>query len=69
MQAFVDAFPKPHQPVTALMADTQVRRLRKVMDELLAVAHTTRQHKVGTPFYYPLYMLCRGSGFILEIIP
>ncbi|CAL8470573.1 g10115 [Coccomyxa elongata] len=46
LQAFVDAFPKPHQPVTALMADTQLRRLRKVMDELLALAHTTRQHKV-----------------------
>ncbi len=48
LQAFVDAFPKAHQPVTALMADTQLRRLRKVMDNLLALAHTTRQHKVST---------------------
>ncbi|BDA45831.1 hypothetical protein COCOBI_07-6180 [Coccomyxa sp. Obi] len=46
LQAFVDAFPQPHQPVTALMADTQVQQLRKVMDAMLALARTSRQHKV-----------------------
>ncbi len=47
MQAFVDAYPKPRQPVTALMADTQLQRLRNVMDVLLGLAHTSRQHKVS----------------------
>ncbi|BDA45832.1 hypothetical protein COCOBI_07-6190 [Coccomyxa sp. Obi] len=46
LKAFVDAFPKPHQPVTALMADTQLRRLRNVMDVLLGLAHSSRRHKV-----------------------
>lgn len=46
MQAFVDAFPKPGRPVTAEMSDMRLRKLREVANVLLALAQTSRQHKV-----------------------
>ncbi|KAK9903961.1 hypothetical protein WJX75_001419 [Coccomyxa subellipsoidea] len=46
LQAFVDAFPKPGRKVTVEMQCAQLKQLRKVTDVLLALAHTSRQHKV-----------------------
>ena len=42
----MDAFPKPGRMVTAEMQCAQLKQLRKVTDVLLALAHTSRQHKV-----------------------
>lgn len=53
----MDAFPKPGRTETAEMQCAQLRQLRKVTDVLLALAHTSRQHKVrtfGTPIGIPI---------------